>query len=333
MRPAAMRPAPARPPPLDPTRLAFPPERAAPKRRGWPGAVASLLVHLLPLLALIGWTRRPQDAPQTIPIQLVIEQPPPEPPSAPAPVDPKQEAPPPGLRASDEFGDVRPAKDSQSSSAEHPPEDKPPASGSEAAAAAAEAAEAAAPPATPEQREPAEPAQTVALVSPPHLAPPPQLSLPDPDDLTPPSRVALPKHAAPKHRPAERPQTPTGLTLPLPLYADSARPAASARYPGPAASRDEYCAYALSLVLKHLALLPDSAVGARRGQTTLSIRIREDGAIVGAVVVRSSGYADIDERVVRMVSAVGRFPRLPMWVPGPTADFTLRLHFPHTAQR
>jgi TonB family protein len=122
----------------------------------------------------------------------------------------------------------------------------------------------------------------------------------------------------------------SGLVLPLPLQADSRNPAvASARYPGPSASRDEYCAYALSLVLRHLDLLPDSLVAARRGETFVTIRLRTDGSIMSAMVSRGSGYLDIDERVTKMVLAVGKFPPLPNWITTSVADFTFRLHFPH----
>ncbi|MBV8778205.1 MAG: energy transducer TonB [Alphaproteobacteria bacterium] len=288
-------------------------------------------MHLLPLLALVTWLRPNLPTPSAIPIQLVIEQPKPEPQPAPAPAKAKQQAPPPGLVASDDFGDVGPTKGPKSPEAEHPQQQKPPSSGSEAPAAAAKAETAA--PAEPPSH-PAIPTQTASLVAPPPLEPLPELSLPAPSALPPPLPAPPPpKPAAAKRAPLERPPMLTGLTLPLPLYADSANTAGSAQYPGPHASRDEYCAYALSLVLKHIGLLPDSLVGARRGATVLTIRVREDGAIIGAVVTGSSGYSDIDDRVVEMVNAVGKFPRLPMWVPGPAADFTFRLHFPHSPSR
>jgi TonB family protein len=59
------------------------------------------------------------------------------------------------------------------------------------------------------------------------------------------------------------------------------------------------------------------------------MRLREDGSIISARVSQGSGYLDIDERVVQMVMAVGRFPPLPVWLPGPAADFVFHLHFPH----
>jgi TonB family protein len=85
--------------------------------------------------------------------------------------------------------------------------------------------------------------------------------------------------------------------------------------------------------MEHIDLLPLSLLGARRGDTTLLIRVREDGTIITARVMQGSGYLDVDERVVEMVRAVGQFPPFPLWLRGPTADFTLHLHFPNPAQR
>ena len=89
---------------LDPTRLDLDPETAPPGRSVWRGSIGSLLLHLLPLLALIGWLRPPLEIPKPIPVQLVIEQPPPPPPAK----APPRDRPPPGLRASEDFGEVGP---------------------------------------------------------------------------------------------------------------------------------------------------------------------------------------------------------------------------------
>jgi hypothetical protein len=69
---------------LDPSRATAEPERTPRivRRAGWPllGLIASILIHLLPLLALLDWTVTPAELPKPIPVQLVIEQPPPPPP-------------------------------------------------------------------------------------------------------------------------------------------------------------------------------------------------------------------------------------------------------------
>ena len=41
----------------------------------------------------------------------------------------------------------------------------------------------------------------------------------------------------------------------------------------------------------------------------------------------------IDERIERMVAAVGRFPPLPQWFQGPAMELRLRLQFPEALER
>jgi len=295
-----------------------------PVRRGFRGGPAgSLLLHLLPLLAFVSWLRPPLDIPAPIPVQLVIEQPPPPPPApTPAAPQPKPKTPPPGRLSSDDYGKVGPNKGPQTPDTEQPAQNKPLSSGTPEAPAEPAAA-------TEPSKEPVEQqTQTASLVAPPIIKPPPRPNLPAVDIEPPPPPP--PEPPAPKRRAVTHPSAMTGLVLPLPLQADSRNPAiASARYPGPSATRDEYCAYALSLVLRHLDLLPDSLVAARRGETLVTIRLRTDGSIMSAMVSHGSGYIDIDERVTKMVYAVGKFPPLPSWVTTSVADFTFRLHFPH----
>ena len=286
---------------LDPTRLDLAPEIRPPERSAWRGSIGSLLFHLLPLLALITWLRPPLDMPTPIPVQLVIEQPkPPPPPPQPTPEPQREKPPPPGLRASDDFGEVGPPSVQRGNEHTQPTKGEPP-------APAAEAKTDAAPPDPP--------IETHQLAS--ALAP------------TPP-----PKPAPPKQQTAARVPKLEGLELPLPIHPDQpSQAAASARFPGPNATRDEYCAYALRLTLNHIDMLPRSMLGARRGDTTVVIRVREDGTILGARVLNGSGYADIDDKVVEMVKAVKQFPAFPLWLRGPVQDFTLHMHFPNPAQQ
>jgi hypothetical protein len=281
---------------LDPTRVDLNPGTAPPKRSVWRGSIGSLLLHLLPLLALISWLRPPFEIPTPIPVQLVIEEPPPPPPAQPSPPS----SPPPGLRASEDFGKVGPP------SAQKGTDTAPPTQG-ESPPPAAQAQTVPTPP-----EPPVESPQVAPVVVPPIPAKP-----------TPPKQqmaTYLPKLQ--------------GLELPLPVNPDQSHQAsASARYPGPSATRDEYCAYALSLTMEHIDLLPRSLLGARRGDTIVVIRVREDGTIVEARVMRGSGYLDIDERIAEMVKAVRQYPPFPLWLRGPTADFTLHMHFPNPLQR
>ena len=165
---------------------------------------------------------------------------------------------------------------------------------------------------------PPEPTETqTAMVTPPPPKPEPPREA---------AAAPLPKPPPPPPKPApavHRPQP--VLRLPLPLL--------PGRVPGPAATRDEYLAYLVALTRRHLDLLPLSMVGARRGETTLTIRVLDDGSVARIAVAQGSGYPDIDERIERMVAAVGRFPPLPQWFQGPAMELRLRLQFPEALER
>lgn len=291
---------------LDPARAQFIPDLEPAERRVVGGPIGSLLLHLLPLLALITWMRPPLEIPPPIPIQLVVEQPPPPPPPPPAPPKPKAEPkPPPGLRASEDMGTVGPPKP------EKGPDTEPPTQGAPQPPA----------PEPPPQTKPADTAPE------PPPAPAQVAALPPPPP-------APPKPAPPKKEAAVHMPKPDGLTFPLPIHPDQPHLASrSGKVPGPNATRDEYCAYALQLTLQHMNLLPLSFIGARHGDTVVSIVLRSDGSITSVRVVRGSSYEDIDEKVVQMVQAVGQFPPLPAWVPGSQGEFTFHLHFPNPVER
>jgi periplasmic protein TonB len=303
---------------LDPARIDLD-LKPPPVRRSWPrGAVESLILHLLPLLLIIGWpARTPVDTPAPIPVELVIEQPPPPPPAEPKPAKPLQ-----GRRASDDFAEVAsPKPDKGAADA--------PRSAGEPQPPAAETPSAASPP----------------LVPPPEPAPPKEPTSADPQPTAAETLIAgvvppLPlkptpaKPAAPQTPAALRTPKPLGSEWPLPLYQDHPQIAARpAKLIGPSAVRDEYCARLLSLTLRNIGLLPLSTIGERRGETTVTFRLTGDGTLNSVKVARSSGYPDIDERVAQMVLAVGRFPPLPPYIPGHSMDFTFDLHFPHPLQR
>ena len=297
---------------LDPARADFIPDPQPPRRRVLGGPVGSLLLHLVPLLALVTWLRPPLVIPPPIPIQLVVEQPPPPPPApAPAPPKPKAEPKPPaGRLSSDNMGEVAPDKAAKGN------DTAPPASGEPQPPAAAAQPAGVEPDPPPKDQANAEvpPAEAETQVA--AIAPKPQ-----------------PKPAPPKPQSVTPVPKPDGWLLPL---SPSNKPHEARRLAtviGPNATRDEYCAYALQLTIAHIDLLPLSLVGARHGDTIVGIRVLEDGTITQVRVIQGSGYTDIDERVAQMVTAVGRLPPLPQWMPGPYEDFTFHLHFPNPAER
>ena len=284
---------------LDPERVGLlwelPPQWSNPIRAR--GPLTSLLIHLLPLLTIIAWPHPAMELPRVIPVQLVLETPPPPEP-APPETAPKQSA----RLASDDFGEVKPPQPNPSTSS------APPAAGEKQPRAADM------------------PQQTALVAQPP--PPPPQIA---PLTVPPPPPVPPPKPTPPKEMAALKLPKPAGA--PVQQHDETPHPSPrTAHYPGPAASRDEYFAYLRALTLQHLDLIPRSVVGDRRGETVLSVQIHDNGTVSHISVLRSSGWTDLDERVERMVAAVGRFPPLPQWFQGNVMEVELFVNFPYFDQ-
>jgi TonB family protein len=243
---------------------------------GLRGPFGSFAMHLFALLLVLGgWRLTFPPETVTIPVQMVVVEPPP----APVAALPKPQAPPPpGARASDDFGDPNP-KTLGPKAVEAPP---------------AEA------------------------VPPPKPAPPPP-----PPELPQQAAAAMPPPPPPKPKPsqAEHPRAKP--------EAPPARVAThKAKFPGPEATRDEYLAYAMSLVRQHFGLLPRALIGGRRGEAVVGFTVRDDGTVASLRVVRSSTYPDIDRKAEEMILAVGRFPPLPQWFQGEAIEIQFYLDFP-----
>jgi protein TonB len=283
-----------------------PRERLAPaEARGrvrWLGPIGSLALHLLPLLLLIEWPIQSPPVDTPIAVQLVLEPPPPEPQPQPVPPKPEFKPPPPGRIASEDLGNTE-AKEAKREPSNLPaakdvtPEVKP----SETPSQTAEAV----PPPPSEQTEPPPetPQQTAAIVPPP-----------PPEKPAPPKPKPKPSPAAQQAlRSTEEP------TRSAPHYA---------KYPGPAATRDEYLAYVHSLIRQHYNLLPLAMVGGRRGEAQIEFIVLDDGTIEMIRVRQSSGWQDIDSRIELMIAAVRHVPPLPQWFQGPAMALILNLPFP-----
>jgi len=104
------------------------------------------------------------------------------------------------------------------------------------------------------------------------------------------------------------------------------------RVPGPAATRDEYLAYLVTLTRRHIDLLPPHLIGDRRGETVLELLVLGDGTIAKIEVAHGSGYPEIDERIEQMVAAVRRFPPLPQWYQGRAIALNFKLRFPEALE-
>jgi TonB family protein len=101
-----------------------------------------------------------------------------------------------------------------------------------------------------------------------------------------------------------------------------------AKIPGPDASRDEYLHYLSELVFENRGLLSADILAGRTGGVVLDILVRRSGAIVWIKVDQSSGFPDIDKRVIEMVDRVDAFPPIPSYIDGPTWKLTLTMPFP-----
>jgi TonB family protein len=282
--------------------LREPPVGSEERRRPF-GPVGSLILHLLPLLLLLDWPMHPPNEVTPIPVQLVFQ---PPPPPAPKPVPkaklkPKPETrPPPGRIASENLGAVQ-TKGQDQAKTDDPTPKKEPAATMESPLEA--------------------PQQTAFLPPPPPLPEPPELELPKPPE---PRAVAAPK---PPQKPSLAARQPI---RPVPERAHlNPRPA---RYPGPAATRDEYLAYLAYLARQHIGMLSRSLVGARRGETIINVLVLDDGTVAMLSVGLSSGYPDIDERIEQMIRAVGRFPPLPQWYQSSSMRLEFRLQFPEALE-
>jgi periplasmic protein TonB len=288
----------------DPARL-DPPERLVPvadrERVRWLGPIGSLVVHLLPLLLLIEWPMAVPPEIEPIPVQLVLAPPPPEQPQKPVP-PPQFKPPPPGRIASEDIGDTEAKQASREAGAAPAAKDIPP----------------------PEVRPSETPQQTADVVPPP----PPEEPQPPPSDtqtaaIVPPPPPEKPTPPKPKPKP-----NPTAQQPPHQTEEPGDTAGHRARYPGPAATRDEYLAYIHSLIRQHYNLLPLSMIGGRRGEAQIEFVVLDDGTIEMIKVRRSSGWQDIDSRVELMIAAVRRVPPLPQWFQGSSMGLILNLPFP-----
>jgi len=262
------------------------------------GPVGSLLLHLLPLLLLINWQMSPPAEIEPVTVQLVMEPPPPPPPEVkpiPPQPQPKPAPPPPsGRLASEDLGEPeaketdRPKGDAPSAPDSATKNDTP----------------------TTETKPPEKPEQTAMAVPPP--LPPAKPETPKPEPIPKPQPKPSPAaHQAPRHV-----EEPVNLAP------------RRARFPGPAATRDEYLAYMHSLIRQHYGLLSSNEIGGRRGMVVVEFVVLDDGKIALVKIRRSSGYPDIDNRVAEMVSAVGHFPPLPQWFQGLAMPFEFGFPFP-----
>ncbi|HML10466.1 MAG TPA: TonB C-terminal domain-containing protein [Stellaceae bacterium] len=255
--------------------------------------VAALLFHLLPLIAIVIWPLMMVEPPPPIPVQLVFEAPPPPPPPPQQPQQPQPKRPQPKFEVPP-HGPLSSVDQGvvKPATLGRTPDPVP------------------MPSAGPQQQTTSD-AQTATAAQSPPMPPP--------------------KPVPPKENQSAFQLKPSGAQTPH--HEETPHEAShSARYAGPAATRDEYLAYLVSLTRQHMNLLPMSAIGDRRGETVISVVVYDNGGIGPLGIIRSSGYTDIDERIEQMVKAVGKFPPLPQWFQGNAVQLELTLRFPEALE-
>ena len=117
--------------------------------------------------------------------------------------------------------------------------------------------------------------------------------------------------------------TPTGSDLRDPV-SRSVRP----RWTGRRPSATHTSPFLSRWYGRNLYLLPPELINGRRGVNEFHNPRLGNGTIARIAVAQSSGYPDIDARVIKVVAAVGRFPPLPPWIDQPSWDINFHLRFP-----
>lgn len=99
----------------------------------------------------------------------------------------------------------------------------------------------------------------------------------------------------------------------------------SAKYPGPAATQDEYLAYVNAVIEQHLGTLPLLVTLARNGKLVLAIHVLDNGAIENVRLLQSSGNPEADMKIADTISSIHKFPPIPQWFQGSAVwlDFIL----------
>jgi protein TonB len=174
-----------------------------------------------------------------------------------------------------------------------------------------EPVEAARPP-EPEPLEAAPPEEALAaLPPPPPPAPPPPRPQAEPRRAAP--RPA--QSAPPAPRPAEAPSAPAAAAAPVP-------PAPAPRRPPPS-----YVGALLAALERHKTY-PEAARWRRaEGVAILRFAMRRDGTVTAWRIERSTGHADLDEAVERMIRRASPLPSPPPELPGDPVELAVPVRF------
>jgi periplasmic protein TonB len=287
-----------------------PPAPTAAERRGLTLALLSAAVlHLLIPLALFLWYAfGPKPAPpvQEIPVEVVVEPPPPkqEKPEAKPPPPPDDEKPAydaPSAASQEKANRESPDTKTQGPSAKAEPSPTP---------GAPEKSET--PPAAPEQKAEAAPTPDEAKPSPDAEQPAAPSPSPAEADATPPAPEIAPKPAPP---PAPSVKAPVGAPLPpddvLPQYKVAHAATESPVIGGNADTR--YFTIVYGMIRSHLREPPHAAPPVKGGAVVFMVD--EGGNLVERKIVSSSGSPSLDMAVMAAIAEAAPYPAPPGWQP------------------
>lgn len=187
-------------------------------------------------------------------------------------------------------------------------------------------------PPPPEQPPPPEPVVVAAPPEPPLPTPPEEVvaALPEPPQPapSPPPRPVARVAAAP--RPAPRAATTATDAAPTAPAAASVAAVASplARPAPPPTNLPQTYLGALHAALQRHQRYPDGARWRRsEGTPMVQFRLRRDGAVLEARLLRSSGDPELDAAALATIQRAAPLPPMPPDYPAPERDFTIPLRF------
>jgi protein TonB len=282
------------------------------ERRGLAVAlVAAAALHLLiPLSLLIYYALWPLSAPtavQEIPVEVVVEQPPPKPKQAedkpkppPRPFDEKPAFDAPAPETKERINRESPDKTTEAPAAKAPPPATP---------GAPQKSETQAPTPAPAEEQKAQNAPSAH-----DLAPAPEGELPA--DIRPKPQNYTAEAAAPA-APAPPAKAPVGEPLPaiedLPQYRFAREVEHSPVAGGNAESR--YLTVVYGMIKAHLRETPELHVDSANKRGVVDFYVDEGGNLVGRKLISSSGSPNLDMAVMTAIAEAAPYPAPPSWRP------------------
>jgi periplasmic protein TonB len=210
-----------------------------------------------------------------------------------------------------------------------PPLPLPPEAGAIAVSLAPSLPQPETPPAPPEppQPPPQPPPPVAAVVPPPPLPPPPPAVAPPEEPLVPPEKPAVPPLRPVVRRPA-RVERYRPAMVPMPAAPSPSQPqTASARLPAPPTAVSPGYRALLGAWLEEHKRYPENArERGEEGRAVLQFAVDRSGRVLDFSLLQSTGYADLDEALDRMMRGA-TLPSFPPDMPQSSIRVTVAIRF------